>query len=208
MKQGHCPAHVATFGDYQFDFFNLELRKSQIRVRLETKPAQVLALLLTRAGHLVTRQELHQSLWPYKVHIDFEHGLNKSIHKLRAVLSDDSARPRFVQRIRRRGYRFIASVEFGPCPVALHWEALPSASRPESPHSSATDEVVLASSSVPIVPRLLPIKDAATYLSASNWQIETLLREGTIRSFRVGKRRVVDRLELDRLIEHMKLSRN
>jgi DNA-binding winged helix-turn-helix (wHTH) protein/tetratricopeptide (TPR) repeat protein len=103
--------HSAKFGDYWFDPVHLELRKSQTRLRLETKPAQVLALLLARRGELVTRQELRLALWPDDVHLDFEHGLNKSIHKLRAVLSDDAAKPRFIETISRRGYRFVAAVE-------------------------------------------------------------------------------------------------
>jgi DNA-binding winged helix-turn-helix (wHTH) protein/TolB-like protein len=111
LTSDHRPDRIVIFGDYWFDPFHLELRKFQTRIRLETKPGQVLALLLSRPGELVTRQELRLALWPNDVHLDFEHGLNKSIHKLRSVLSDDSANPRFIERISRRGYRFVAAVE-------------------------------------------------------------------------------------------------
>lgn len=111
MTSDRRPDRIAIFGDYWFDPFHLELRKFQTRIRLETKPAQVLALLLSRPGQLVSRQELRLALWPDDVHLDFEHALNKSIHKLRSVLSDDPAKPRFIERISCRGYRFVGAVE-------------------------------------------------------------------------------------------------
>lgn len=108
------PGGIAVFAIFRFDLLRLELRKAGRRIRLETKPAQILALLLERTGELVTREELRASLWPDDVHLDFEHALNKSIHKLRSALSDNHAEPRFVETISRRGYRFIAPVEFVP----------------------------------------------------------------------------------------------
>jgi eukaryotic-like serine/threonine-protein kinase len=111
------PGSIAVFSNYRFDPLHLELRKAGRRIRLETKPAQVLSLLLQHNGKLVTREDLRAALWPNDVHLDFEHAVNKAIHKLRAALSDDSEAPRFIQTIGGRGYRFIASVELVPSPL-------------------------------------------------------------------------------------------
>lgn len=80
-------------------------------MRLEGKPALVLDSLLQRPGQLVSREELRQLLWPNGVHLDFDHGLNKCVNKLRAVLGDDPARPEYIETLSRVGYRFIAPVE-------------------------------------------------------------------------------------------------
>ena len=87
-----------------------ELRKNGIRIRLQEKPFQVLALLLARAGQMVTREELRDRLWPGDTFVDFDHGLNTAVNKLREALNDVAANPRFVQTVARRGYRFIAPV--------------------------------------------------------------------------------------------------
>jgi DNA-binding winged helix-turn-helix (wHTH) protein/tetratricopeptide (TPR) repeat protein len=131
VNREHRPDRIAKFGDYRFDPHHLELRKFHARVRMETKPAQVLALLLSRPGELVTRQELRLALWPDNVHVNFEAGLDKSIHKLRSVLSDESLNPRFIERISGRGYRFIAPVEL-ISPIG-NPEELPKPARVEEP---------------------------------------------------------------------------
>lgn len=82
-------------------------------VALPPQPFDILAILLERPGMLVTRQELRARLWPDAVFVDFDHGLNKAVSKLREVLGDDGAEPRFVETLPRRGYRFIT-------PVASH----------------------------------------------------------------------------------------
>ena len=87
-----------------------ELRKHGLRIKLQEQPFQVLSLLLARPGELVTREELHQKLWPADTFVDFEHGLNKTINKLREALSDDRETPRYIETLPRRGYRFIATV--------------------------------------------------------------------------------------------------
>jgi DNA-binding winged helix-turn-helix (wHTH) protein/tetratricopeptide (TPR) repeat protein len=112
------PGQIALFSDYCFDPLRLELRKASRHIRLETKPAQILILLLERPGELVTREEMRSKLWPNNVHLDFEHGLNKCICKLRSALSDNHAEPRFIETISRRGYRFHAPVQFLPSPVS------------------------------------------------------------------------------------------
>jgi DNA-binding winged helix-turn-helix (wHTH) protein/Tol biopolymer transport system component len=103
---------AAVFGPFSFDLSTRELRKNGLRTRLEEKPALVLRRLIERAGAVVTREELQTLLWPTGVHVDFSHGLNKSINRLRAVLADDRDQPRYIETLSRRGYRFIAQVEF------------------------------------------------------------------------------------------------
>jgi len=102
---------VVRFGVYEADLVSGELRKNGVRIRLQEKPFQVLALLLERAGQMVTREELRDRLWPSDTFVDFDHGLNTAVNKLREALSDTASNPRFVQTVARRGYRFIAPVQ-------------------------------------------------------------------------------------------------
>ena len=88
-----------------------ELRKSGTRVKLQEQPWQVLLALLETAGEVVTREELRERLWPTDTFVDFDHSLNIAVNKLRDALDDDAAKPRFIETVPRRGYRFIAPVE-------------------------------------------------------------------------------------------------
>jgi len=104
----------AKFGPYQADLRTGELRKHGIRLRLQEQPFQVLAMLLASPGDLVTREQLQNRLWAGDTFVDFDHGLNTAINKLREVLSDSSASPKYIETLPRRGYRFLANVEFTP----------------------------------------------------------------------------------------------
>jgi TolB-like protein/DNA-binding winged helix-turn-helix (wHTH) protein len=88
-----------------------ELRKHGVRIRLQTQPFQILGMLLERPGEMVTREELRQALWPGDTFVDFDHGLNNAINRLRETLGDSAESPRFLETLPRRGYRFIAAVE-------------------------------------------------------------------------------------------------
>ena len=90
-----------------------ELRKSGARVTLQQQPLQLLSVLLERPGELVTREELRKRLWPDDTFVDFEHGVNAAVKRLRDTLGDSAESPRFVETVPRRGYRFIAPVN-GP----------------------------------------------------------------------------------------------
>jgi DNA-binding winged helix-turn-helix (wHTH) protein len=98
------------FGIFEADLRTGELRKRGARIRLQEQPFQVLAVLLTKPGELVTRDELRSRLWTADTFVDFEHGLNKAINKIREALGDSAESPRFVETVPRRGYRFIADV--------------------------------------------------------------------------------------------------
>ena len=110
MKQASRSAEVIRFHVFEVDTVTGELRKHGLRIKLQEQPFQVLCLLLARPGELVTREELRKMLWPADTFVDFEHGLNKTINKLREALSDDKERPRYIETLPRRGYRFIAPV--------------------------------------------------------------------------------------------------
>jgi TolB-like protein/DNA-binding winged helix-turn-helix (wHTH) protein/Tfp pilus assembly protein PilF len=99
------------FGAYSLDLRAGEIRKGGSRIRLQEKPLRVLALLTERQGELVTRQELKARLWPEDTFVDFETGLNTAVSKLRDALSDSADKPRYIETIPRRGYRFIVPVE-------------------------------------------------------------------------------------------------
>jgi TolB-like protein/Flp pilus assembly protein TadD len=99
------------FGPFEVDPQAGELRRMGSKVNLQGQPFQVLALLLERPGEMVTRDELCTKLWPADTFVDFERGLNKAVNKLRAALRDDPDKPRFIETLPLRGYRFIAPVE-------------------------------------------------------------------------------------------------
>src|ERR1700719_3906695 len=92
------------FGVFEVDLRAGALSKRGLSLRLQEQPFQVLAMLLERPGELVTREELRSRVWPHTV-VDFDHGLNKAISKIREVLGDSAENPRFVETVARRGYR-------------------------------------------------------------------------------------------------------
>jgi cholera toxin transcriptional activator len=102
---------IARFGLYELDLSAGELRKNGAKLRLQEQPFQVLALLLERAGDVVTREELRQKLWPADTFVDFDHSLNTAVNKLRESLGDSASSPRYIETLARRGYRFIAPVQ-------------------------------------------------------------------------------------------------
>ena len=99
------------FGVFELDLRAGELRKHGIRIRLQEQPFQVLAMLLEHPGEVVTREELQKKLWPADIFVDFDHGLNKAINKVRDALGDPAEDPRFVETVARRGYRFVSEVK-------------------------------------------------------------------------------------------------
>ncbi|UWZ82613.1 winged helix-turn-helix domain-containing protein [Occallatibacter riparius] len=99
------------FGTFEADAATGELRRRGIRVRLNAQPFQLLVMLLERPGELVTREEIAGALWPDGTFVDFEHGVNSTMNRIRDALGDSAANPRFVETLARRGYRFIAPVE-------------------------------------------------------------------------------------------------
>lgn len=125
--------NTVRFGLFELDLRTRQLARNGAKIRLPQQPIQVLALLLEHPGEVVTREELRQRLWPSDVFVDFDHGLNKSIQKLREALDDSAGSPRYIETIPRVGYRFIAPVS-GPGKI-LEFES--GVKKPQSENVSA-----------------------------------------------------------------------
>lgn len=107
---GHPKRLLLRFGLFEFDVIAGELYNEGRRVPLQEYPRQVLATLLERPGEIATREELRDRLWKTDTFVDFEHGLNTAIKKLRQALGDSAAAPRYIETLARRGYRLLAPV--------------------------------------------------------------------------------------------------
>jgi DNA-binding winged helix-turn-helix (wHTH) protein/TolB-like protein len=120
------------FGLFDFDPASGELRREAVPVRLQAQPAQVLGVLISQAGEVVTRETLREAVWGSGTVVDFERGLNFCIAQIRAALGDSADSPRFIRTVPKRGYQFIAPVEtnspaaIAPRPQKPRW-AVPAA---------------------------------------------------------------------------------
>jgi TolB-like protein/DNA-binding winged helix-turn-helix (wHTH) protein/Flp pilus assembly protein TadD len=179
MQEVHVRGRVR-FGVFEADLRTGELRKHGSKIRLQEQPFQVLALLLERRGETVTRDELRNRLWTADTFVDFDHGLNKAINKIREALGDSAASPRFVETVARRGYRFIADValaEAAPAdaPEASAGELVPGERRDVEPDAtqesrrlptwrsaSALAALVLALTSLVLLVWLLEFRSGVT----------------------------------------------
>jgi TolB-like protein/DNA-binding winged helix-turn-helix (wHTH) protein/Tfp pilus assembly protein PilF len=116
---------IVRFGEYALDLRAGELRRNGATLKLQPQPAKVLAILVGRAGQMVTRQELAEQVWGSETYVDFEHGLNFAIRQIRTALGDDPEHPHFIETMPKRGYRFIAPVSDHPAPEPAHARADP-----------------------------------------------------------------------------------
>ena len=112
------PSGRVRFATFEVDLRSGELHKQGIKIKLHDQPFQVLAMLLEHPGELVTREQLHQRLWPSDTFVDFDVGLNSAIKRLRDALGDSAEEPRYIETLPRRGYRFIARIENGDLPAS------------------------------------------------------------------------------------------
>src|SRR5580692_1775340 len=99
------------FGIFEADAATGELRRQGMRVKLNAQPFQVLLMFLERPCQLLTRDEISRELWPEGTFVDYEHGVNSAVNRLREALGDKASNPKFVETLARRGYRFLAPVE-------------------------------------------------------------------------------------------------
>jgi len=99
------------FGVFVIDLHAGELRKEGRRVKVQEQPFRVLSFLIQRAGQVVTREEFRERLWPADTFVDFDHGLNSAVARLREALGDSADKPRFVETVAKRGYRFVAPLQ-------------------------------------------------------------------------------------------------
>jgi DNA-binding winged helix-turn-helix (wHTH) protein len=146
---------VIRFGLFELDLKAGQLTRNGTKLRLPQQPLQLLAMLLERPGEIITRDELRQRLWSSDVFVDFDHGLNKSIQKLRDALGDSAASPRYIETIPRVGYRFIAPVRNG--------------TRPREPEFAVKMDHLAA---LPVAPALAPKRRARWWGLAASicWQ--------------------------------------
>ncbi len=107
---------IARFSPFEADLRTGELHRAGKTIELQELPFRILAALLERPGELVTREELRAIAWPDGVFVDFEHGLNKAVNKIRRALGDRVDQPRFVATLPGRGYRFVGEVDLSPEP--------------------------------------------------------------------------------------------
>ena len=114
MKTAISSRQVVRFGVFEVDLRSGELRKQGLKIKLQEQPFQVLATLLERPGQVVTREELQKKLWPEGTFVDYEQGINIAVKKLREALGDSAEKPRFVETLARRGYRFIGQIAHRP----------------------------------------------------------------------------------------------
>jgi DNA-binding winged helix-turn-helix (wHTH) protein len=109
-RRAGTPATIRRFESFALDVRSRELRVGDRSVMLQAQPFELLRILLDRAGDVVEREDLRRRLWPDGTFVDYEHGLNAAIKRLRNILGDDAVNPRFIETVPRRGYRFIAPV--------------------------------------------------------------------------------------------------
>jgi DNA-binding winged helix-turn-helix (wHTH) protein/Tol biopolymer transport system component len=135
-------------GEFQLDFDAGELIGNGSRIRLQVQSLELLRALLERPGQMVSREELRQRLWPGDTFVDFEHGLNAAVRRLRESLGDSADTPRYVETIPRRGYRLVAATETPasstdtPAPTSADIQiadAAPALSAPASPRAALAD---------------------------------------------------------------------
>jgi TolB-like protein/Flp pilus assembly protein TadD len=105
---------VVRFGIFEADFRACELRKRGVKLKLQEQPLRILEILLVRPGEIVTRDELRQKIWSAHTFVDFEQGLYNAIRRLRDALGDSADKPRFIETLSRRGYRFIGAIDTTP----------------------------------------------------------------------------------------------
>ena len=178
MDADHQVSGRLCFGVFEADVRAGELRKRGLRVRLQQQPFQVLAMLLERPGQVVGREELQKKLWPADTFVDFDHGLNKAINKIREALGDSAESPRFVETVARRGYRFLADVRAADAAPVRSPEPAPQA-HPAAEARDRQDPI----GTLAILTHLLPPRA---------WKISTFVLLALLASFAASKLRSVN----------------
>jgi TolB-like protein/DNA-binding winged helix-turn-helix (wHTH) protein/Flp pilus assembly protein TadD len=188
MEPDHQDGGRLCFGVFEVDLRAGELRKRGLKVRLQQQPFQVLAMLLEHAGEVVGREDLQKRLWPADTFVDFGHGLNKAVNKIREALGDSAESPRFIETVGRRGYRFVADVRVtDPTPVRtpkLAPQPEPAPDPPDREHPAGS----LPPVSRRVTPRVWPISASVLVVvlaSLAWWQRSSGTSSPVIRSLAV-----------------------
>jgi cholera toxin transcriptional activator len=151
---GEAAGRIFCFGAFEADEVRGELRKHGVRIKLHSQPFQLLTMLLERPSDVVTREEMRQRLWGQVTFVDFDHGLNSAVNKIREALGDSASQPRYLETISGKGYRFIAPVSQNavtPIIAAASTGAAVSATRVETSLSAVLSTV----EELPAAPRKL-----------------------------------------------------
>jgi DNA-binding winged helix-turn-helix (wHTH) protein len=144
------------FGVFEADEAAGELRKRGIRIKMHAQPFQALIMLLEKPHEVVTREEMRQRLWGTQTFVDFEHGLNTAVNKIRAALDDSASTPRYIETIPGKGYRFVAPVTVHPAPVETSVaQAAVISESPEPEQDAWVGTVLTATHELPAAPRKL-----------------------------------------------------
>jgi TolB-like protein/Tfp pilus assembly protein PilF len=132
---------IIRFGPYEFNRDRGDLRKHGLRLRIQEQPLHILMALLDSAGEIVSREELVKRVWPSGSFVDFDHGLNTAVNRLREVLCDSIESPCYIETVPRRGYCFIGQIEKSAAPMAVPREPSESgnAPKPVSPERTGAD---------------------------------------------------------------------
>jgi TolB-like protein/DNA-binding winged helix-turn-helix (wHTH) protein/Tfp pilus assembly protein PilF len=147
------PAERIAFGSFELETTSGDLFRSGRRIRLSGQPADLLVMLVRHSGQLVSREELRAALWPEDTFVDFDHGLNNCIRRIRDALGDSADAPRFIETLPKKGYRFIAEVRS----VSL---------RQDSPPVAALKSAILE----PEIASATPRQDDVQHVSVSRWK--------------------------------------
>jgi TolB-like protein/DNA-binding winged helix-turn-helix (wHTH) protein len=187
-------ARTAVFGPYALDLRSGELRKFGTKVKMGEQAFQILRVLLETPGEMVTREDLRAKLWTSETFVDFDHGLNSAVQRLRDCLSDTAEKPRWIETVPRRGYRFVGQVEWsdGSPPS----EMLPDTSNGSQDAASASEDMVSASvesSEVPKAARVFGRRSALLVVAALALFLAAFLTIKLIQDARPAKRAVLIR---------------
>jgi Tol biopolymer transport system component/DNA-binding winged helix-turn-helix (wHTH) protein len=180
MSQSGPPSPFTRFAQFELDSRAGELRKDSRRIKVQEQPLQILVMLLEHPGEVVTREELRLKLWPADTFVDFDHGLNSAVARLREALSDSAQRPKYIETVARRGYRFIGQLEENNSQAVT--QELPQPDKPsETDLSHAVAPGTESRAKQPIVRRLiLALTVAILFASAARYfvsgRVESSLR--------------------------------
>ena len=142
---------IFRFGMFEANEGSGELRKHGVRIKLHSQPFKVLLLLLERPMGIVTREEMRQRLWGSETFVDFDHGLNTAVNKIRDALGDSASAPRYVETVSGKGYRFLAPVT----KVSDAGNHTNSAAEPPAPAELSTATILTTPDELPAASRML-----------------------------------------------------
>src|SRR5947209_4248295 len=164
------PSRPLVFGPFEFDEASGELRKHGVRVRLQGQPLQILADFIRQPGKIITREEFQQHLWSGSTFVDFDHGLNAAMNRLRQVLGDSAEHPHYIETLPGRGYRFVAAVQdTASKPVLMMAATEPVATLPKVAEAPVDEMPAPAASSRRHFLRWLAATGTLAIVAAAGW---------------------------------------